>query len=79
MVTSTLSGVDNLSPKLTRRMKIRGKDIVLTGILPGNEIASKPIWRTSGLVGAELQTSCAPANPANKSQGYEDEKLQRKG
>ncbi len=79
VVTSTLSGVDNLSPKLTRRIKIRGKDIVLTGILPGNEIASKPIWQTSGLSGAELHTSCDPTNLANKSQGYEDEKLQRKG
>ena len=39
IVTSTLPGVDNLSPKLTRRVKIGNENIVLTGILPKSEIA----------------------------------------
>ena len=51
IVTSTLPGVDNLSPKLTRRAEVGGKKVVLTGITPANEIASKPIWQSTGLVG----------------------------
>ena len=78
ILTSTIPGVDNLSPKLTRRITIGDQKIVLTGILPASEIASKPIWQTAGLVGSDIQASCAPSNEANKSYGYEDEKLQRK-
>jgi putative ABC transport system permease protein len=77
IVTSTLPGVDNLSPKLTRRVTIDNYKIVLTGILPKNELASKPIWQTSGLVGSELKATCAES-PINESLGYKDEKLQRK-
>ncbi len=79
VVTSALPGVDNMSPKLTRRVKIKGQNVVLTGILPGSEIASKPIWQTAGLIGDELQVICAETNPANSSSGFKDERLQRKG
>ena len=78
IVTSTLPGVDNLSPKLTRRVKIGEHNIVLTGILPASEITSKPIWQTAGLIGNDLQASCALTNPVNKSYGFKDERLQRK-
>jgi putative ABC transport system permease protein len=77
IVTSSIKGVDNLSPKLTRRVDIKGQKIVLTGILPKNELASKPIWQNSGLFGSELNAKCGE-NPANKTLGYKDEKLQRK-
>ena len=40
IVTSALPGVDNLSPKLTRRADIKGRRVVLTGIAPANEIAT---------------------------------------
>ncbi len=76
ILTSDIKGVDNLSPKLTRRITIGDKKFVLTGIQPKNEIASKPLWQTTRF-GKELQTSCAPSG--NKSHGYEDEKLKRKG
>lgn len=76
LVTSTISGVDNISPKLTRRVKIEdGSSIVLTGILPKSEIASKPIWQQGGLKGEALTASCAPTS----TKKYADEKLQRKG
>ncbi|VAW21350.1 hypothetical protein MNBD_BACTEROID01-1327 [hydrothermal vent metagenome] len=75
LVTSTLPGVDNLSPKLTRRVEVDGYKIVLTGILPKSEIASKPIWQQGGLIGNDITASCAP--PGLKK--YADEKLQRKG
>jgi putative ABC transport system permease protein len=78
LATSMLPGVDNLSPKLTRRVKISEVSVILTGILPANELASKPIWQTAGLVGPGLNPACDPGNTANQSFGYQDEKLQRK-
>jgi len=75
--TSTLQGVDNISPKLTRRIKINNQSVVLTGILPSNEIISKPVWQTSGLSGQALKATC-DTSAANKSHGYEDVRLQRK-
>ncbi|NVO20364.1 MAG: FtsX-like permease family protein [Bacteroidetes bacterium] len=77
IATSDLTGVDNMSPKLTRRIDINGQKLVLTGILPKNELASKPIWQNSGLFGADLKASCG-SNPSNATLGYKDEKLQRK-
>lgn len=78
ILTSTIAGVDNMSPKLTRRVKVSGQSVVLTGILPKSEIASKPLWQSSGLLGAELKTACAPNQSTTKSHGLEDEKLKRK-
>jgi putative ABC transport system permease protein len=78
IMNSTIQGVDNLSPKLARRVNIGKEKIVLTGILPKSEIASKPIWQQSGLLGADMKASCDANAAANKSHGYEDPKLQRK-
>ncbi|HNW74607.1 MAG TPA: ABC transporter permease [Bacteroidales bacterium] len=78
ILESTIAGVDNMSPKLTRRVSVNGKSVVLTGILPKSEIASKPLWQSSGLLGKQLTTSCAPSQTANQSHGMEDEKLKRK-
>lgn len=78
IVTSTLPGVDNMSPKLTRRVKIGNENVVLTGILPKSEIASKPIWQKGGLLGNPANASCAP-KPGTQPSKYADEKLQRKG
>ncbi len=74
IVSSTLPGVDNLSPKLSRRIKVGNENIVLTGILPKSEIASKPIWQQSGLLGADLKASCTPSPKTANT----DPKLQRK-
>ncbi|MHC4559592.1 MAG: ABC transporter permease, partial [Planctomycetota bacterium] len=41
IATSMIPGVDNLSPKLSRRIEIEGYSVILTGILPANELASK--------------------------------------
>jgi putative ABC transport system permease protein len=76
ILTSTIQGVDNMSPKLTRRVKMGENSIVLTGILPKSEIASKPLWQGVGLAGDEIVAACAPSS--NESLGYKDEKLQRK-
>ena len=78
ILTSTIAGVDNMSPKLTRRVKVGGQSVVLTGILPKSDIASKPLWQSSGLLGTALKAACAPTQSANQSHGLEDKKLQRK-
>ncbi|MEI7725074.1 MAG: FtsX-like permease family protein [Bacteroidota bacterium] len=78
ILTSTIAGVDNMSPKLTRRVKVGDQSVVLTGILPKSEIASKPLWQSSGLLGTALKTACAPDQSANISHGLEDPKLKRK-
>ncbi len=78
ILNSTIAGVDNMSPKLTRRVEVDNQSVVLTGILPKSEIASKPLWQSSGLLGAQLTTACTPGKSAIKSHGLEDEKLKRK-
>ena len=78
IVNSMIPGVDNLSPKLTRRVEVGTATVVLTGILPKSEIASKPIWQQSGLLGGEIIAACDPNASANKTSGYEDDKLRRK-
>jgi putative ABC transport system permease protein len=78
IVTSTLQGVDNLSPKLTRRVAAGNQEVILTGIIPANELAAKPIWQNAGLFGADLEVACGTDPTANESLGYKDEKLQRK-
>ncbi|MFO0932350.1 MAG: ABC transporter permease [Planctomycetota bacterium] len=72
IVASTLPGVDNLSPKLTRRMELAGHKLVVTGILPSNEIASKPVWQLDGLSGGA-------AHSCSKDAGaYVNPRLKRK-
>ncbi len=78
IATSMLPGVDNLSPKLSRRIKVGETPVVLTGILPTNELASKPIWQASGLMSAELQLACAPSQGKQSVLTQEDLKAQRK-
>jgi len=77
ITNSTIQGVDNMSPKLSARMKIDNYSLVLTGILPKNELASKPIWQTAGFSDPGLQAACDPNSIMNKSRGYKDPKLQR--
>lgn len=71
MVSSALFGVENISPKLTRRVKIGEKSIVLTGILPDSEVASKPTW--------QLEGNAAPTHVCSGRHGENaDPRLQRK-
>lgn len=78
LATSMLPGVDNLSPKLTRRVSVDGIPVILTGILPANELASKPIWQSAGIGGAELAAACGTSPETNQGTTYKDERLQRK-
>lgn len=76
IATSTLPGVDNMSPKLSRRIAVAGQNVVLTGIQPKNEIASKPIWQQGGITGRQVAATCAPSTDGQSK--YKDERLQRK-
>ncbi|MFH1373877.1 MAG: FtsX-like permease family protein [bacterium] len=78
IATSMIPGVDNMSPKLSRRIEIEGSSVILTGILPANELASKPIWQASGLMGAELELACAPSLNKESSLTEDDLMAQRK-
>ncbi len=78
IATSMLPGVDNLSPKLTRRIKVGDTPVILTGILPANELASKPIWQACGLMAAELELACAPSKERESVVTEEDLKAKRK-
>ncbi len=49
LTTSNLEGLDNLSPKLSIPVKIRDKEVTLTGILPKNEFQSKASWQGAGI------------------------------
>jgi len=78
LATSMLPGVDNLSPKLTRRIRVGDQSVILTGVLPANELASKPIWQSAGLTGIDLNLTCGADPGAGRDSPYRDEKLQRK-
>lgn len=45
LVNSDIKGLDNLSPKLSVPIDVKGKKVILTGILPKNEFKSKAIWQ----------------------------------
>ena len=77
IATSMLPGVDNMSPKLSRRIRVGDVPIVLTGILPASELASKPIWQASGLMGVELKLACAIKNEDRAAPVNADRNLQR--
>ena len=78
IATSTLPGVDNMSPKLSRKVKIGEVPVILTGILPRQELASKPIWQSSELMGAELQLACGTGSTSS-AEPAADNRAARKG
>ncbi len=78
VATSMLPGVDNLSPKLTRRLEVAGVSVILTGVLPASELAAKPIWQSAGLAGDELALACGVSPETKGGPSYVDERLQRK-
>lgn len=45
LTNSGIQGLDNLSPKFSVPVDIRGRKFTLTGILPRNELKSKALWQ----------------------------------
>lgn len=64
LVNSSLQGLDNLSPKLSIKSKIRETPIILTGILPKSEFRSKAAWQgTLGVFSRPEGCGTVPAIP----------------
>lgn len=76
ILNSALTGVDNLSPKLTRRVDAGSTTVILTGILPTMELAAKPYWTISGLSGQD--TGHIHTDSSGNDPKYVDPRLQRK-
>ncbi len=49
LAMSDLQGLDNLSPKLSLPVEVRGKRCTLTGILPKSEFQAKAAWQGAGI------------------------------
>lgn len=49
LTTSSLEGLDNLSPKLSIPTTLNNTQVTLTGILPKNEFQSKAAWQGAGI------------------------------
>ncbi|MBX7244909.1 MAG: ABC transporter permease [Candidatus Sumerlaeaceae bacterium] len=49
LATSGLEGLDNISPKLSAAVSVRGTTCTLTGILPKQEFQSKAAWEGAGI------------------------------
>ncbi len=49
LATSGLEGLDNISPKLSAAVSVRGTTCTLTGILPKSEFQSKAAWQGAGI------------------------------
>jgi putative ABC transport system permease protein len=49
LATSSLEGLDNVSPKLSQEVSMRGTSCTLTGILPKSEFQSKAAWKGAGV------------------------------
>ncbi|MCE5268360.1 MAG: ABC transporter permease, partial [Planctomycetaceae bacterium] len=49
LAMSDLQGLDNLSPKLSVPVDLRGKTFTLTGILPKSEFQAKAAWGGAGI------------------------------
>jgi putative ABC transport system permease protein len=49
LALSDLQGLDNLSPKLSMQVTLRGKRFTLTGILPKSEFQAKAMWSGAGI------------------------------
>lgn len=49
LIASDLQGLDNLSPKLSTTVELKGKPFTLTGILPKNEFQAKAAWQDAGI------------------------------
>lgn len=45
LTNSDIQGIDNLSPKFSVPVEIKGRKATLTGILPKNEFKSKAMWQ----------------------------------
>ena len=77
LATSSLQGLDNLSPKLSVSATVRGTSCTLTGILPKSEFQSKAAWAGAGIF-ARPATGCGTVSQLAGAQEAPKETLVRK-
>jgi len=63
LAMSDLQGLDNLSPKLSLPVEVRGKKYTLTGILPKSEFQAKAAWRGAGIFSRPIGCGAAAGVP----------------
>ena len=51
LLKSDIKGLDNLSPKVSAPITLRGKRFTLTGIYPKDEFKAKASWQSAGVFG----------------------------
>jgi putative ABC transport system permease protein len=68
LTLSDLQGLDNLSPKLSAAVEIRGRRFTLTGILPKSEFQAKAAWQGAGIFARPLE-GCGPAGRLRRRGG----------
>jgi putative ABC transport system permease protein len=51
LLKSDIQGLDNLSPKLSAPITLKGRRFTLTGILPKDEFKAKASWQGAGIFG----------------------------
>lgn len=51
LLKSDIQGLDNLSPKVSAPITLKGRRFTLTGILPKDEFAAKAAWKSVGIFG----------------------------
>ncbi|MDQ7824219.1 MAG: FtsX-like permease family protein [Candidatus Eremiobacteraeota bacterium] len=59
---SSIQGILNLSPKLTKPIALQGKTVNFTGVLPKNELKMPPSWKASANIFTE-PAACGPKPP----------------
>lgn len=63
LAMSSLQGLDNLSPKLSVPLEIRGRTFTLTGILPKSEFQAKASWSGAGIFSRPVGCGAMPTLP----------------
>ena len=76
ITSSSLQGVDNLSPKLSVPVTLQGRKFVLTGILPKSEFMSKAAWQVSANIFSQ-PTGCGAITVPGMSKKQDDSGLDK--
>jgi len=61
LLKSDIQGLDNLSPKVSAPITLKGRRFTLTGILPKDEFKAKASWQGAGIFGRAEGCGTAPS------------------
>lgn len=76
LTMSDAQGVDNLSPKLSMPVELKGRKFTLTGILPKSEFTSKAAWAGAGIFSKHV--GCGAIEMGNEKIADDKQTLVRK-